>query len=342
MNSARAARTDWSEAFPESPEAEQSIPERFARTVARYGDHIAVSANSAEWTYTELDERSNALAVEILERAGANRQPVALVMEHGAALIAAILAVLKSGKIYLALDPSHPIERLSAMLADSRSELLIADRANVGLAGSLAAAELSILPVADDFVAPSAHTNFREVSGEAGAWLMYTSGSTGTPKGVWQNHCGIMHDVNVYRESIQLTPDDRLSLLTSCSLSASATPLFTALLNGATLCPFHVRSQGVERLAIWLGERGITIYHSVPTVFRQLTRAASDNGVFANLRLIRLGGEPVFRGDVEVFRQRCPNDCRLMNALSSTETGLICAAMIDKHTVLPHGRVPVR
>src|SRR5207302_10014786 len=182
MNSARAARTDWSDAFPESPEAEQSIPERFAQTVARYGDHIAVSANSAEWTYAELDERSNALAVQILDRAEAKRPPVALLMEHGAALIAAILAVLKSGKIYLALDPSHPIERLSAMLTDSRSELLIADRANVGLAGSLAAAELSILPVADDFVAPSAHTNLLEVSRDAGARPMYMAGSTGTPK----------------------------------------------------------------------------------------------------------------------------------------------------------------
>ena len=341
MNSASAATANRSETFTESPEAEQSIPERFAQVVARHGDHIAVSANSAEWTYTELDERSNALAVEILERAGANRQPIALLMEHGAALIAAILAVLKTGKIYLALDSSHPIERLSAMLADSRSELLIADRANVGLAGSLAAGQLSILPVADDFIAPSAHTNFPEVSGEAGAWLMYTSGSTGTPKGVWQNHRGIVHDVDVYRELIQVTPDDRLSLLTSCSLSASATPLFTALLNGATLCPFHVRSQGVERLAIWLHERAITVYHSVPTVFRHLARATGDNGVFASLRLIRLGGEPVLRGDLEVFQHRFPNRCRLLNALSSTETGLICAAMIDKHTALPNGRVPV-
>src|SRR5437868_10125784 len=109
MNSARAARTDWSEAFPESPEAEQSIPERFAQTVAQYGDHIAISANSAEWTYAELDERSNALAVQILEHSGAESRPVVLLMEHGAPLIAAILAVVKAGRIYLALDPSHPI-----------------------------------------------------------------------------------------------------------------------------------------------------------------------------------------------------------------------------------------
>jgi non-ribosomal peptide synthetase component F len=176
MNNASAATANLPEALLGS--AEQSVPERFAQTVARYSDHIAVSANSEEWTYAELDERSNALAVQILERSGAESGPVVLLMEHGAALIAAILAVLKGGKIYLALDPSHPIERLSAMLADSRSGLLIADQANVGLANSLATGQLSILPIGDDFTTSSTRTNFSAVSPEAGAWLMYTSGST--------------------------------------------------------------------------------------------------------------------------------------------------------------------
>src|SRR5439155_14715733 len=130
------------------------------------------------------------------------------------------------------------------------------------------------------FKEPSIHTNIPEVPDGAGAWLMYTSGSTGAPKAVWQNHRGIVHEANVYTKMIQLTPEDRLSLLTSCGFAASSTPLFTALLNGATLCPFYVRSQGVERLAIWLGEQGITVYHSVPTVFRRLARVTGDNGVF--------------------------------------------------------------
>jgi len=170
---------------------------------------------------------------------------------------------------------------------------------------------------------------------------MYTSGSTGIPKAVWQNHRGILHDASVYSELVQLTPEDRLSLLTSCGFAASSTPLFTALINGATLCPFHVSSQGVERLAIWLRARGITVYHSVPTVFRHLVRATGDNGVFARLRLVRLGGEPVLRNDVEIFQQLFPDHCRLMNALASTETGLISVSMFEKHTVLPEGRVPV-
>jgi thioesterase domain-containing protein/non-ribosomal peptide synthetase component E (peptide arylation enzyme)/acyl carrier protein len=200
---------------------------------------------------------------------------------------------------------------------------------------------LPVLVIARDFKEPSTHPNFPEAPPKAGARLMYTSGSTGTPKGVWQNHCGIVRDTDVYSEMIRLGPEDRLSLLTSCSFAAAGIPLFAALLNGATLCPFHVRSQGVERLAIWLRERGITIYDSVPTIFRHLARVSGDNGIFGGLRLVRLGGEPVLRHDVEVFRQRFPEHCRLMNVLASTETGFISASIIEKDTVLPEGRVSV-
>jgi amino acid adenylation domain-containing protein len=324
-----------------TPPVPESIPTRFDRVASHFPEQTAISAPGAEWTYAELDHRSNALAVQILKSSDGNSEPVALLMDHGAVLIAAILAVLKAGKICLSLDPNDSIERLAAVLADSRAGLLIADQKNAGMADSLTGGQLPILPVSDDFVAPSKQTNFPEISPNAGARLMYTSGSTGAPKGVWQNHRGIVHEANVYAEMIQLTPEDRLSLLTSCSFAAAGTPLFAALLNGATLCPFYVRSQGVERLAIWLREQGITIYHSVPTVFRQLAQVTGDNGVFATLRLVRLGGEPVLRRDFEFFRQRCPDHCQLMNVLASTETGPISASIIEKDTVLPGGRVPV-
>jgi amino acid adenylation domain-containing protein len=318
-----------------------SIPGRFAQIAAHHADRIAVSAPGGEWTYAELDQRSNVLAAQILDRMGKNSEPVVLLMEHDATLLAAILGVLKAGKIYLALDPGNPAERLSAMIADSRARLFLADKTNAVLAHSLAPEPLQVLEIADVFVTSSARMTFPDVSPAAGAWLMYTSGSTGTPKGVWQNHSGIINHTDVYSELIQLSRDDRLSLLTSCSLAASATPLFAALLNGATLCPFHVRSQGVERLAGWMRTQRISVYHSVPTVFRHLARAVGGKNPFENVRLIRLGGEPVLRSDVEVSRQLCPENCRLMHSYSSTETGLISALMIDRQTTLLGGRVPV-
>ena len=317
-----------------------SISGRFAESAARHAGRIAVSTPGAEWTYAELDQRSNFIAGEILNRPGGTAGPVALLMEHGAPLIAGILGALKAGKIYLALDSNQPKDRLAAMLADSQAQLLLADQTNAALADSFASEKLKVLEVAENFPVSSPRSAFPAVPPEAGAWLMFTSGSTGTPKGVWQSHSAVIHHTDIYRGLIQLSPDDRLSLLTSCSLAASATHLFGALLNGATLCPFPLRSQGFARLAVWLRERRISVYHSVPTVFRHLARVAEKNS-FATVRLIRLGGEPVRRGDVELFRRHGPDHCRLLHALSSTETGLISALMIDKQTVLPDRRVPV-
>jgi amino acid adenylation domain-containing protein len=319
-----------------------SIPGRFAAVVARHAGRIAISTPDAQWTYAELDQRSTALAAGILDRLGDATEPVALLMEHDSLLIAAILGTLKAGKMYLALDPASPAERLAAMLTDSRARLLLTDRTNAARAGSFASGHLPVWEVAEDAPAPAAACQtLPEVSPAAAAWLMYTSGSTGAPKGVWQDHRGLVFRTEAYSDLINPAPEDRFSLLASCSLGTSATPLFGALLHGATLCPFHVLSRGVERLAGWLRQQRVTIYHSVPTVFRHLARAAGDKQVFEDLRLIRLDGELVSRGDFEICRQHSTAGCRRMHALSSTETGLISAWLFDNQTALPDGRVPV-
>ena len=319
----------------------ESIPGCLAHAVARFAARTAVSAPAGQWTYAELDRRSSFIAAEILERLGEASGPVALLMEHDAPLIAAILGALKANKIYLALDPDHPTGHLAAMLASSGAKLLLADNANLALANSFASAQLKIVPVAANLPGNPPRGSFPDISADSAAWLMFTSGSTGAPKGVWQNHRGIVQEAENYAELAGLTPEDRVSLLASCGLSASGATLFATLLNGATLCLFHVRSQGVERLAEWLPRERITIFHSVPTVFRHLARTADGKNSFATVRLIRLGGETVLRGDVETFRRQCPDHCRFMQSLSSTETGIISTFTMDRQTALQNPRVPV-
>jgi amino acid adenylation domain-containing protein len=339
MSSGRELEMKKRDCVPVLPEPGQSIPDRFALVVRRHARQIAVRTNETEWTYAELDQRSDTLAARIIDRFDQKSELVALLMEHDAPLVAAIFAVLKAGKIYLVLDPGDPPEKLAAVLVDSRANLLVTDKANTDLAHSFMSPGLEVLQIDAEPHGLAMRPSFPVVSPGTGAWLMYTSGSTRKPKGVWQNHRGVVHHADVYGELVQLTPQDRLSLLTSCSLATSGSALFGALLNGATLCPFRLRSQGLERLAGWLREQRVSVYHSVPTVFRRLTRLAPDKNVFERLRLVRLGGEPVLRGDVELFKRFCPDNCRLMNSLSSTETGLISAFLMSKETDLPQGRV---
>jgi amino acid adenylation domain-containing protein len=318
-----------------------SIPAQFADAVARFGMHTAVVAPAGHWTYAELDQRSSAIAGGILEGGGADSAVIALLMEHDAPLIAALLGVLKAGKMYHVLDPNHPTETLAAMLAGSGAKMLLTDEVNGRKANSLVTAQLELLEVSETFPRLSPTRILPEVTGEDAAWLMFTSGSSSMPKGVWQNHRGLVAEAQVYAELIGLTTSDRLALLASFGLAASGATLFATLLNGATLCPFHVRSQGAERLADWLRRERITVFHTVPTVFRQLGQTADAKPAFDSLRLVRLGGEPVLHEDVALFRRLCPDNSIFVHSFSSTETGLISTFKIDKQTVLPSQRVPV-
>src|SRR6185312_3924788 len=73
-----------------------SVPTRFTRVAAQFGECVAVSTPAADWTYAELHRRSDFIAAEILSCTSRSSEPVALLMDHGAPLIAVILGVLKA------------------------------------------------------------------------------------------------------------------------------------------------------------------------------------------------------------------------------------------------------
>src|SRR5438309_1898049 len=77
-------------------EIEQSVPARFERQVRRYPDRLAVRSRAHRFTYTELNEAANRMAHAILERRGEDEEPVALLLDQGAPVIAAIMGVLKA------------------------------------------------------------------------------------------------------------------------------------------------------------------------------------------------------------------------------------------------------
>jgi len=171
--------------------------------------------------------------------------------------------------------------------------------------------------------------------------VLYTSGSTGRPKGVIYTHRFVLHIALRYTNGQHLSYDDRLSLLLSASYSASVGNVFGGLLNGATLSTFDLKEQGFDRLARWLRDEEISVYYSVPTLFRRLASSLAGRGEFPRLRLIRLGGEAVYRGDVELYKKHFHDDCILHIGLGTTETNTVREYFVDKQTDCAEEIVPV-
>src|SRR4029077_7840256 len=192
--------------FQEFPieEIEQSIPDRFEKVVKLYPDRVAIKEREQVVTYTELNERADRVAHAILDRSGERNQPVAILMEHGASALFAILAVLKAGKIYVPLDSSYPVARLQYMLLDAQAELIVAHRATLALACQMSGGNLPVID-ADAVPAESRQSAVRmKISPGAFASIFYTSGSTGKPKGVADNHRNLLHGTLRFTNSLHI------------------------------------------------------------------------------------------------------------------------------------------
>ena len=301
-------------------EIEQSIPERFEKIVRMYPNRIAVKTRQHELTYDMLNRAANRIARTILAHLGEGEEPVALLFEHEAILIAVILGVLKAGKIYMCLYPRDPYTRMGSMLEDSQAKLLLTNTKHLSQAQQLAQGGQKILNCDDLEVSIPAGNLNRCIAPQAGALILYTSGSTGRPKGVLHSHRNILVEARNYTNYVGLCPEDRLTLCHSCSFGTSTKNMYGALLNGATLFPYDLATAGFAALAEWMRTHRITIFHSLPTTFRCFCQTLAPDAIFPTLRILRLGGEPINREDVKRFQRHFSPHCVLVQAIGSTET----------------------
>lgn len=338
---AAGRRVHPTRAFDVFPATEESIPQRFASQVRRNPKRLAIKSRQHAWTYAELDQAAERIARALSDTSGPAPQTTALLFGHGAPMIAAMLGALKAGWSYVPLAPDQPTDSLAYMLEDSGAQTILTDAEHLALAGRVAGERLRVLDVDRLPARPGLGAAMGAVvAPDAIAYILYTSGSTGRPKGVVQNHRNVMHFIRAYTNNLHINADDRLTLLASYGFDAAVMDIYAALLNGATLYPMDLKLEGLADLASWLVEHEITVYHSTPTVYRYFTAALSAER-FPALRLVVLGGEEVFKRDVDVYKRHFAQDCIFVNGLGPTESTVSLQYFIDKRTEMTRNAVPV-
>lgn len=159
------------------------------------------------------------------------------------------------------------------------------------------------------------------VEGSQVAYILYTSGSTGNPKGVVQSYENIWYYIRNYTKTFGLTVEDRLTLFSAFGHDAAVMDIYSGILNGATLYPLNLKSEAnLAELSRWLNMEKITVYHSVPTVYRYFLKTLGKDDLFPHLRWIILGGEAVLEHDVAAFKQVFHDNTRLANLYGQSES----------------------
>jgi len=327
------------EEFPKE-DLEKSIPDRFEKIVKRYPGRIAVRAGSQTVTYAELNAMANRVARLIVNDRGSDAEAVGLFFEKGIPLMAAMLGVLKSGKFFILLDPSVPIDRMLATLDNSEAHLILTGEDNFELTGLATMSGHQVMEFNSIDLGISTENLRMPILPSALAYIIYTSGSTGVPKGVVKTHQNQLHAVMLRTNANHICVEDRIALLPSGTANAVANT-FLALLNGAALLPFDVNKEGVPSLANWLSDQRVSICQIASPLFRRLCEILTGKEDFSALRILRMRSESVQQSDFILYQKHFPPSCLFLNGLSTTETSVLTEYLMDQRSVITGNEIPV-
>jgi amino acid adenylation domain-containing protein len=321
----------------------QPVPEAFSQCARLNADRTALQLPQRSISYAELDDLAVRVARQVIRIEGQNTRAVAIVLGHDDPVPAAVLGVAQAGGFSVCIDPSYPVERNQFILDDIDAESVFTNLENREAAArvSRGSRSLSMLEDLADHAAVPREPLRRTDGADNLFQVLYTSGSTGWPKGVMRTHAGMLHNAMRHISSRQLGPSDRVGLLFSHSFAAAGSNVFAALLSGATLVPFRLRELGVTRLAEWLASERITHIHTVPTLFRRLAPELSRRGLLLpELKVIQLGGEPMFGDDLELFKRHFSEGCWLHVGMGATEVGHVLGCFLNHDSKVPAGVLP--
>ncbi len=322
-------------------EFHQSIPESFGRVAKKYPHRTAVKSVKHHLTYLQLDRLSNQLAHKLLALSPAPGAPVALLMEHEAPLAAALVGILKTGRAYVPLHPGYPPYLLKLMLSNAKACLLVTDSANMPLAAQLTGNGAGIVCMEDIKEETPDSAPGIPVPPSAPAYIIYTSGSLGLPKGVRHNHKNIQRTAKAHAKGIRLRPGDRVLSIAHYSFSMAVLDIFSALLTGAELHFCDLPGQGISSCIQWIQREGITMFQSTVSIFSHLVETLEGSEDFSRVRVIKLGGEPVYRSHFEQFKKHFPRGCRLLNGYGLSEILGVTQYFLGHRDTVTGALVPV-
>ncbi len=118
----------------EPGEVNGSLASRFEKVARKFPERPAVRSGQFAWSYSKLNQQANRLAYAIMTARSSHPEPVALLLQPEAPLIASMLGVMKAGKFFSVLETSLPTSKQAEILENLQPALIVRDRQNLELA----------------------------------------------------------------------------------------------------------------------------------------------------------------------------------------------------------------
>ena len=302
--------------LPMTHDAPTTTPDRtvHGRALAHERVRVAASAGPERFalrsgarviTFAELQRDAERLTVGLRSCGVRPGDRVGLLLRRGPPLVAALLAVLRTGAAYVPLDPKLPASRLSGMVEDAGVSLIVTDLDNAPewMPDGPNRPRLTSIVDLTALAAPAESTEVpavaQSVDASTLAYILFTSGSTGRPKGVEITHANLCCILDAW-DGVAGPADDRPAVHlfhSTIAFDASLTEFLWPLTVGRTvaIAPEREGTPGAPGLHDGLGaiieSAGVTHLQCTPTRAVLMVADPDERRALRNIDHVLIGGE---------------------------------------------------
>ena len=212
--------------------SEKTLKDLFEAQAALRPDAVCLKFGGETLSYKDVNDRSNRVAAFLIENGIKPEEFIGLSAERSFELVIGLLGIVKAGGVYVPLDESYPVERLTAMFEDTGIKTVLTGRNNFGASFQN---DILFKPIAEILeTQPFSNNPETRLEAENLAYIMFTSGSTGKPKGVSISHRAVVR-LAVNNDFAKFGENEIFLLLAPVSFDASTLEIWGSLLNGSQL-----------------------------------------------------------------------------------------------------------
>ncbi|KAM0437031.1 hypothetical protein ACHAQK_007509 [Fusarium lateritium] len=303
----------WSFNSTLPPRQDLCIQEMFQSNASKHPDVLAIDAWDGRLTYEELDEVTTIVASQLIRAGVVPEDKVPLFFEKSIWAPVSMLAVMKAGAAFVALDPTQAPERRNEILNQLGSSLVLTSvqHASVPYGDGLSVLAISVETIRTYANVPTAQ--LPSPDSHAPIYVIFTSGSTGLPKGVVLDNAAISTSCMAHGERLFYEPGLRVLQFASYTFDASMVEILTSFCFASTIViPSGEDLRNNLQVTVRASDPGMMLL--TPTVAKLLS--PSD---VPNIKTLALGGESMTQEDVEKWA--CVEN--LCHAYGPTECGII-------------------